>query len=361
MRPRDLLLALLVAAVWGANFVFLHVGLETVPPLLFNALRFGCAAFPAILFLGRPRVAWRWVVAVGLVLGVVKYSLLNWSLGAGMPAGLSSVLLQSAAGFTLVIGFLALGERPRRRQLVGLGIAACGIAVVGLRIGGDLPPVAFALLIGAAAAWGVSNVLTRRAAPPDALRFMVWVSAVATLPLLALSLVFEGPARDLAALRAIGWPEAGAVFWGSIVSTLFGFGVWGALMRRYSAATVSSFALLVPFFGLGFAALALDERPHPTDLAGAVLVVGGVLWGARAARPAAPTPATPALAAAPTPAPATLAPALAAAPDPAAAPVPGQPATPDTVRNVTGHCGDLPGSAEFDHGREQVAGTLPAR
>ncbi|GIG62781.1 membrane protein [Longispora fulva] len=296
MRPRDLVLALLVAAVWGANFVFLHIGLETIPPLLFNALRFGLAAFPAILFLGRPRVAWRWVIAVGLVLGVVKYSLLLWSIHAGMPAGLSSVLLQSAAGFTLVFGFVALGERPRRRQLVGLAVAACGIVVVGLRIGGDLPLGAFTLLIGAAAAWGVSNVLTRRAAAPDALRFMVWVSAVATGPLLVLSLVFEGPSRDLAALRGIGWPEAGAVFWGAVVSTLFGFGVWGALMRRYNAATVSSFALLVPFFGLGFAALALHERPHPTDLVGAVLVVGGVLWGARAVRtsPATTTTASPA-------------------------------------------------------------------
>ena len=64
----------------------------------------------------------------------------------------------------------------------------------------------------------------RRAAPPDMLRFMVWVSAVATLPLAVLSLLVEGPAADLAALRALDLPALGALVYVAGMSTLAGFG-----------------------------------------------------------------------------------------------------------------------------------------
>jgi O-acetylserine/cysteine efflux transporter len=65
MSPRHVLLAVSVAVVWGVNFVVIEVGLEDFPPLLFSALRFLLAAVPAIFLLGPPRVAWRYVIAVG--------------------------------------------------------------------------------------------------------------------------------------------------------------------------------------------------------------------------------------------------------------------------------------------------------
>ena len=55
MRPRDVGLAVAVAAVWGINFVATRLGLTHEPPLLFNALRFGLAAVPAVFFVRRPR------------------------------------------------------------------------------------------------------------------------------------------------------------------------------------------------------------------------------------------------------------------------------------------------------------------
>jgi O-acetylserine/cysteine efflux transporter len=280
MKPRDIALAVAVAAVWGVNFVVIDIGLDHFPPLLFSALRFTLAAFPAILFAGRPPARWRWVIAVALSLGVVKFSLLFAGMAAGMPAGLSSLVLQSQAVFTTVFAVLLLRERPGRRRIGGLVVAALGIGVVALRLGADgLPAGAFGLVVGAAVAWGLSNVAIRRAAPTDTLRFMVWVSAVAALPLAVLSLLFEGPAADLAALRAIDPAAVGALLFVALISTLAGFGAWGALIRRYGASTVAPFSMLVPVFGIASAALLLDERVYATDLAGGVLVVGGVLLG----------------------------------------------------------------------------------
>jgi O-acetylserine/cysteine efflux transporter len=280
MKARDVFLAVAVAAVWGFNFVVIHVGLEHLPPLAFSALRFGLAALPAVFFVPRPALAWQWIVAVGLILGVVKFSLLFAGMNAGMPAGLSSVVLQAQAIFTLVFATVLLRERPRVAQLLGLAVAAAGIALMAWRLGPDRPPAAFALVLAAAVAWSLSNVVMRKAAPANMLSFMVWVSLVAAPVLVVLSLLFEGPDRDLAALRSLDLTSIGALVYIAGVSTLAGFGAWGALIRRYGASTVAPFSMLVPMFGITFGILFLHESPQASDVIGSALVVGGVLLGA---------------------------------------------------------------------------------
>ncbi|WP_414169023.1 EamA family transporter [Streptoverticillium reticulum] len=276
MRPFHIALGVLVAALWGVNFVVIDVGLGHFPPLLFCALRFLAAAVPAVLLVGRPRVQWRWVVAVGLVLGVAKFGLLFIGMHAGMPAGLSSLVLQVQAVFTALFAMAALGERPGRVRLLGMAVALAGIVVAAVDEGASGPLTGFALVVAAAAFWGVSNVLTRKAAPPDALRFMVWVSAVPVLPLLLLSLLFEGPAADAAALGSLDWSGVGAVVYVAWITTLLGFGVWGFLLRTYDASTVAPFSLLVPVFGMSSAALLLGEGVSPLRWCAAALLVGGV-------------------------------------------------------------------------------------
>lgn len=276
MRPAHVALAVLVAAVWGVNFTVIEIGLGHFPPLLFSALRFLVAAVPAVLFVGRPKVAWRWILAVGLVLGVAKFGLLFVGMDAGMPAGLSSLVLQIQAVFTALIACAVLGERPTRLRLLGMLVALAGIAVAAVDEGASGPLGAFALVIAAAACWGLSNVLTRKAAPPDALNFMVWVSTVPVLPLLALSLLLEGPRRDYDALRALDWQGAGTVVYVAWVTTVFGFGAWGWLLHRHPASTVAPFSLLVPVFGMTSAALVLGEPVGALRWCAAALLVGGV-------------------------------------------------------------------------------------
>jgi O-acetylserine/cysteine efflux transporter len=277
MKPRDVALAVLVMAIWGVNFVVIETGLRHFPPLLFNALRFTVATFPAVFFAGRPQVPWRWIVAVGLILGVTKFSLLFGGMAAGMPAGLSSLVLQSQAVFTVIFAVLLLRERPRLVQVAGLAVALAGIIVVAVGMGANLG--AFVLIVGAGAAWGLSNIATRRASPPDTLRFMIWVSVVASGPLILLSLLVDGPAADLAALRAIDLEAVWALLYVALISTLAGFAGWGFLLRRYGASTVAPFSLLVPFFGVASAALVLDERIDAVDVVGGALVIGGILLG----------------------------------------------------------------------------------
>ncbi|MGW6900995.1 EamA family transporter [Streptomyces sp. NPDC054919] len=290
MRPLHIALAALVAAVWGVNFVVIEVGLGHFPPLLFSALRFLVAALPAVFFVGRPKVAGKWIVGVGLVLGMAKFGLLFIGMDRGMPAGLSSLVLQVQAVFTALFAALALGERPGRVRVLGMAVALAGIGVAAVDEGASGPVLAFVLVIAAAACWGVSNVLTRKAAPPDSLNFMVWVSTVPVLPLLGLSLLFEGWDRDADALAALDWSGVGIIVYVAWITTVFGFGAWGFLLRHHPASSVAPFTLLVPVFGMSSAALLLDESVSPLRWCAAALLVGGValtsLAGTRRPRPA---------------------------------------------------------------------------
>ncbi|MBT2367109.1 EamA family transporter [Streptomyces sp. ISL-10] len=292
MPPAHIALAALVAAVWGVNFVVIEIGLGHFPPLLFSALRFLAAALPAVFFVGRPKVAWKWIVGVGLVLGVAKFGLLFTGMDQGAPAGLSSLILQIQAVFTALFAFVALGERPGPVRTLGMTVALAGIAVAAVDEGTSGPLVGFLLCIAAAACWGVSNIMTRKASPPDALNFIVWVSLVPILPLLGLSLLTEGVDRDMAALRSLDWTGAGVVIYVAWITTIFGFGAWGFLMRHHPASSVAPFSLLVPVFGMSSAALFLDESISPLRWCAAALLVGGValtsLSGGRKAGPVSP-------------------------------------------------------------------------
>jgi len=281
---RSAALLVLVAAVWGVNFVVIHLGLEHFPPLLFNALRFALMAVPAIFLVGRPRVPWRFVLGVGVSLGVVKFGLLFVSLDLGMPPGLASLLLQLQVLFTIAFAAVVLGERPRSQQVAGAGVALAGLALIGIERAAAAPVLPFVLVVGAAAMWGVSNVITRMAQPPDALALLVWASAIAPLPLLGLSLAFEGPAAVGSALAGIDVTALAALLFVAGVSGLFGFAVWTAMLKRHTAAAVTPFALLVPVFGIASAAVVLGERPSAWELGGGLLICLGLAATLRPAR-----------------------------------------------------------------------------
>jgi O-acetylserine/cysteine efflux transporter len=279
MPARHTAVAILIAVVWGVNFVVIHAGLEHFPPLLFSALRFTFVALPAVFFVRRPRVPWRWVVAIGGSLGVFSFGLLFVAIDQGMPAGLSSLVLQTQVIFTVAFAALALRERPRRGQIIGAAIALAGLGLIAVDRASSAPLGPFLVVIAAAAAWGVSNVCTRVAQPPDGLALMVWASLVAPLPLFGLSLAFEGPAEIGDALGGLDLGGIGALAYIVGPSTLFGFAAWSGLLRRYPAASVAPFTLLVPVFGIAAAALTLGERPSVAELVGGAVVIVGLLYG----------------------------------------------------------------------------------
>jgi len=270
MPRRHVLVAVVVAVVWGVNFVVIHVGLEHFPPLLFAALRFALVAL-ALPFVPRPGVPWRSVAGVGVFMCTGQFALLFLGMAHGMPAGLASLVLQLQAAFTVALAVALLGERPGRSQLLGGALALAGIGVIAAGRAQGVPLGALAVTVGAAASWGVGNVITRHARPPHALGLLVWASLIPPLPLLGLSLLTE----DLSAVT-INAGGVAALLYVVILSTFGGFGIWAALMARHPASSVAPFTLLVPVAGIAAAWVWLGEAPGAAELAGAALVLGGL-------------------------------------------------------------------------------------
>jgi O-acetylserine/cysteine efflux transporter len=277
MAPRHVALAVLVAALWGFNFVVIKVGLEDVPPLLLSSLRYSLASL-ALLAIRPPRsVPWRWIVAVGVIIGVVKFSLLFIGLDVGVPAGLASLVLQAQAFFTLLFAAMVLRERPRRLQVAGMALAFAGIGLVAVQAdGGAISVGGLVLVVLAAAAWGVGNLVIKRAGATDMVGFMTWTFVVPPIPLLLLSLSFEGPTEVGHALAHPTWTGVASVVYLALFATVIGWAAWGFLLGRYSPGVVAPFSLLVPVFGLVSGAVVLGEALTLLDVAATVLILAGL-------------------------------------------------------------------------------------
>ncbi len=276
MQPRHIALAVLLSIVWGVNFVFVRLALTDFPPLLLAALRFAIASLP-VLFLPKPPVSWGTLITIGSVLFFGQFALLFPSMAVGMPPGLASIALQVQAFITIAIAVVVLKERPSLRQLAGAAVAFAGLVLVGSTVGTNGVTVAgFLLLLGAATCWSIGNVMLRGAGPVDMLPMVSWLSLVPVLPLLALSLTVEGPARIAAGLTGASWLSVGSLLYIAVVSTLFGYVAWGHLLKRYPAATAAPFSLLVPVSGTLSSALILGERFGPLRLGGMVLIFVGL-------------------------------------------------------------------------------------
>src|SRR5690606_30050169 len=220
MPARDVLLAVLIAAVWGANFTVIKIGLAGVPPMLLASLRYLAAAVPAVFLVPRPKAPARLWVVYGLTVGVGQCGALFWAMGRGMPAGLASVVLQSQAFFTLLFAAALLKERIRAPELAGIAVSGAGLVAIAMSLSrgaANIPPSAFLLSLSAAAFWGISNIVVRRAveaaaqqgASLDMLGLVVWSSLVPPIPLSLLALLLHSPPM---VARAFTQMEAASLF-----------------------------------------------------------------------------------------------------------------------------------------------------
>jgi O-acetylserine/cysteine efflux transporter len=280
MTPLELLLALTVVFIWGTNFVVIKVGLGDFPPLLFATLRFFFAALPWLFFIRRPAVAWRYLVAFGLFLGVGQFGLLFIAMRADITPGLASLVMQVQVFFTVALSLWLFAEPLRARNLVGLALAVAGLAIIGAHLDAATTPRGLALVLLAALCWAGANITVKYAARAhgsfNVLGFMIWSSLFAVPPLAVLALTLEGYEPAARALAAAGWGAWAAVLWQSLGNTLFGFGAWNWLLARHSAAVFTPTALLVPVFGMGAASLVLHEPMHGWKLLAAGLIVLGL-------------------------------------------------------------------------------------
>ena len=270
-------LALAVTVLWGFSFVVMRELVDALPPLMVAGLRVAIAALPVLILFRPPAIRWYWTLGIGLTQGTIQMSLLFFAMEFGMPAGLSSLLLQSQVFFTTIFAFAILGEKPGRAQYAGIAVSGAGIAIIGLTLPGGPTLVGLGFVLVSALSWASSNMIVKLAGTDDLLRLIAWAHLIGIAPLLGLSYVFEGGAAVFIALTDITWVTIGELFFLGLIATCFGFMLWSYLLRRYPAYLVTPFSLVIPISGLISTALLLDESLGPQRLAGVGLVLVGLV------------------------------------------------------------------------------------
>lgn len=288
MPLSHLLLALAVVFIWGTNFVVIKWGLDEFPAFLFAGLRFLLSALPWVFFLRRPAVPWGLLARAGLLLGVGQFGLLYWAMRHDISPGVASLVIQAQVFFTIIMSMVIYSERARALQFGALVLATGGYALVAWHSATDpasaVTLVGFGLVMVAAFCWACTNMAMRTAGRVNMLAFTAWSSLFAVPPLMLISWLVDGQdtiVQSLTHASLTGWLSA---LWQGVGNTVFGFGVWGWLLARHSAVTITPMALLVPVFGILSSAILLGETLPAWKILAAGLVLGGLSLNIYASR-----------------------------------------------------------------------------
>jgi O-acetylserine/cysteine efflux transporter len=199
--------------------------------------------------------------------------------------------LQAQVLFTVLIAARFLGERPSRRQMLGVVLGLVGLGVVAVGRSAVAPILPLMIVLAAALSWAIGNVVARHSKAASGLGLVVWSGAVVPLPLAGLSLVVDGPDTVWATITDLQMPTILSAIYTAVFASLIGYGIWNRLLTLYPGSDVVPFTLLVPVVGMTAAWLVLNEIPTTPEIVGGLILLVGVataVIGASRKRPETP-------------------------------------------------------------------------
>ncbi len=299
MKAFDLGELLLLAAIWGASFLFMRLGVHEFGPVALAAVRVGLATVLLLpLLASRGQLAelrrhWRGMLLVGALNSALPFALFSFA-ALSITAGLSSIVNATTPLWTAIVAFVWLRQGLTPLRVVGLIIGFAGVAFLAwdkasFKPGADPSDHAglLALLACAAATlcYGIAANATKRylaGVPP---------LAVATGSQLAAALLLALPAAWL-------WPAAlpGAAAWGSALAlaalcTALAYLMYFRLMSRVGPTNAVSVTFLIPLFAILWGAVFLGEEVTARMVSGGGIVLVGIALALGLAGPRRPSSA----------------------------------------------------------------------
>ncbi|MCB2212871.1 DMT family transporter [bacterium] len=277
-------IALSVMVLWGLSFIAIEIGLREVSPWQMVLLRYlPAAAIFAVMLLvkairGQLHFTLRMTLEL-LIAGLFMVSLYNLSLNTGLsmlPASLGALVIALNPAMITIVAMLFLRERPRPRTWIGLVLALAGLVFVVFARYGTPELRAQNLLgmvitLGAPLSIGLYTSVIRNTAPKlGAVGATVSAITVGSLPLV----FFIGPE-----LLQVVSTMSSELFWSlmflSLGCTVYGFVMWGYVLKRVEASTAGMFIYLVPLIAALGSYFMLDEPLDlPLLLGGTITVIG---------------------------------------------------------------------------------------
>jgi O-acetylserine/cysteine efflux transporter len=278
LRPLHVAASLLIAATWGLNFTVIRFGLDEFTPLSFAGWRFVLGALP-VLFLKRPAISWHALAGIGIFLFTGQFVFLFFAMQAGLPPGLTSVLVQLQGPLTVVLAASFLRERATPAQWLGLAVALIGVMLISRSVEGSAGVLSVGIAFLSALSWATGNLFLRAARGTSLFAVTAWASLLPPVPLLIVSCVVDGLPAALSPILHPGWRGMLVLFYTVVPVMWLGYVLWGTLLRSYPAAKVGPVSLLVPCCALVFSAWLTAEPIGGLRLAGVIVVLAGVALG----------------------------------------------------------------------------------
>ncbi|WP_455916574.1 EamA family transporter [Pantoea agglomerans] len=279
MKLSHLLLAILITAIWGINFSVIKIGLSSVDPYILAGIRFTLCALPALFFIKKPDVPWRYIIGYGLVFGIGLWGLVNLGIKAGLSAGIASLLLQFSAFFTILLGSVVFKESLTRYQIAGFALASTGLLSIVFITDGSVTFSGTLLVLAGAIAWSIANIIIKRSATKQIFAFLVWSSAFSPLPLFLLDWLVNGSNGYTALVSHVDYRAVLSILFQVYPNTLFGYWVWNSLLKQYPISTVAPLSLLVPVFGILGSMAIFGEAISSLKILALLLIISGLVVG----------------------------------------------------------------------------------
>ncbi|WP_409076389.1 EamA family transporter (plasmid) [Pantoea sp. C3] len=279
MKLHHLLLAILITAIWGVNFSVIKLGLNAVDPLILAGIRFTLCALPALFFIRKPDVKWRYIISYGLVFGIGLWGLVNLGIKTGLSAGIASLLLQFSAFFTILLGSLVFKESLNRYQIAGFTLACTGLLSIVFITDGSVTLFGTLLVLAGAMAWSIANIINKRSGTKQIFAFLVWSSAFSPVPLFLLDWLVNGANGYTALVTHLDARSVLSILFQVYPNTLFGYWVWNSLLKQYPISTVAPLSLLVPVFGILGSMVIFGEDVSMVKILALMLIISGLAVG----------------------------------------------------------------------------------
>ncbi|MCO5101216.1 MAG: DMT family transporter [Burkholderiaceae bacterium] len=291
MKQRDLVDLLMLAALWGASFLFIRVAVGPFGPFPLMLMRTSIGALVLLPFLLRGRRlaelrenAGR-IALIGLVNSALPFVLYGYAM-TRLSAGYSSILNATVPFWSALVAFAWIGERMSRLRVIGLVVGFAGVLVLvrgHLGFGDEGLGLPILAVLGATLSYGIGSVATKK-----------HLSHIDSMTGAGGSLVFA--AAWLLPFAVLAWPAStpGASAWLSalllgVFCTGFAYVVFFRLIERIGSVGAVTVTFLVPAFAMLWGALLLDEAVTARMIAGAAIILVGTslttgLLGERTAR-----------------------------------------------------------------------------
>lgn len=275
MQARDILFTVLIAAVWGFNFLASKFAVVDFSPLLANAIRFLIVLVVLSPFLRLVPGRMIRLLSAAFLLGVVHFGLLFWAMKLAGGVGSVSIASQLNVPFSTILAVLILKETIGFWRVAGIAISFSGVMLLGF----DPEIFAYwdALLVITVAAfvYAVSAILMRQLKDVPAVRVQAWVGVMGFGGSILLSILTESGQMD-AVLNAETSSWLGVIYT-AVFSSLIGHGGANYLFRKYEVSVVSPYFLILPLFSILAGVVVLDENVSWQMIVGGTITIGGVL------------------------------------------------------------------------------------